>query len=261
MILLRRTPTHRVYRISGRNGSFILKWFSPAAKSIEPGIYRLLAQAHIPTLPAYENTGTALVLEDLQSSPKWRLAEPADMGRPTTGHALAAWYRSLHQASCAALKDHAGRKLGSSWVGDNVTAGKSWCRIQAGRAGMGAAISASALKAKYLELPQAFNYHDFAENLAYPPARGSPFSNRLRRLLHHGGCFQRLEECNVFTAGCQDTFRRPTALWMKKSDYWTDAIDPVRVSSCQQRRTRLVSALVESCEWGVGKEDQGSALV
>ena len=121
----------------------------------------------------YMSTRTArIVLEDLQSSTEWRLAEPADMERAATGVALAEWYRNLHQAGREALKDSSLQPEGVfPWVseitGPSLEKAGAALKLEHTPAWGMAMQQVEILKGKYLALPQTFNYNDFAaENLA-----------------------------------------------------------------------------------------------
>jgi hypothetical protein len=170
--VLRTRDTHVVYRLTCHDHSYILKWFFSPAQSIEPKIYTMLSQYGIPILPVYENTSRALILEDLESSSTWRLAEPSDMERAATGVALAEWYRSLHQVGREALKDpHWPRDGVKPWVEEinAVSLEKAGAKFELEKEATWATAirHTPALKTKYLALPQTFNYNDFAaENLA-----------------------------------------------------------------------------------------------
>jgi hypothetical protein len=163
IILLPATSKHRLYRLKCKNGSYILKWCNSPNHCIEPKIYSLLRLLGVPTLPTYEHTDRAIVLEDLQSSTEWRLAEPSDMGLTATGKALAEWYCHLHHAGREALKDSTLAPDGlGSWISEITAptlkkAGAVFNFDQAPVWGM-AIRQAETLKAKYLALPQTFNY-------------------------------------------------------------------------------------------------------
>jgi hypothetical protein len=191
VVVLHAARTHMVYRLHGRNGSYILKWYLSPAQSLESTIYHLLRQYGVPTLPVYAHTGRALVLEDLHTSPDWRLAEPADMEREATGAALAAWYRRLHQAGRGALADSRwSRYKVKPWVKEisavSLAAAGAKFKLEQEPAWAAALRHAPALKAKYLALPQTFNYNDFAaENLALSRDQGQP----LRAIVFDYDCF------------------------------------------------------------------------
>jgi hypothetical protein len=94
-----------LYRVRMDNRSYILKWFSEAAESIEVRCYSLLAEYGVPTLPVHWQTENALLLEDLERSQKWRLARESDIEQPETGIAIAEWYRKLHKAGRSIVKN------------------------------------------------------------------------------------------------------------------------------------------------------------
>jgi hypothetical protein len=189
--VLRTRDTHVVYRLTCHDHSYILKWFFSPAKSIEPIIYTMLSQYGIPILPVYENTGRALILEDLESSPNWRLAEPSDMELAAIGVALAKWYRSLRQVGYEALKDpHWPRDGVTPWVeqitGSSLKKAGALFKVDNAPAWMAAVEYAPVLKSRYLALPQTFNFNDFAaENLALSRDPGQP----LRAIVFDYDCF------------------------------------------------------------------------
>lgn len=170
--LLREKETHRVCRLAGRQGSFILKWFHSPAGSVELHTYSLLRRLGVPTLPVHAQTDRALLLEDIHSSPRWRLADEADMGLEETGRAVAAWYRALHRAGRETLAEPASPL---PWLVPWVQAITRPALEMAG-ATLGLQETPAwklvlerleVLRARYRSWPQTFNYNDFAaENLA-----------------------------------------------------------------------------------------------
>ena len=191
IILLRTTSSHKLYRLTWGQSSYILKWCNFPSRCNEPKIYTLLNRYDIPTLPVYAHTDRALVLEDLLSSPERRLAEPLDMERAPTGVALAEWYRSLHQAGREALKASSLLLEGVfPWVSEITTPAlaKAGALLKLDRIpAWGLAMQqVEALKEKYLALPQTFNYNDFAvENLALSRDTEKP----LRAIVFDYDCF------------------------------------------------------------------------
>jgi hypothetical protein len=170
--VLREREGHLVCRFFSGDRSLILKWFRSPAESLEFRIYTLLGRLGVPTLRVIEQTGQALLLEDLQSSSAWRLAKEEDMSKAETGVAVAAWYRELHQAGQRALSDPA---LDTSflrpWVHvitpDALARTGAIFDLNEKPAWQTAGDSVEQLVALYLALPQTFNYADFAaENLA-----------------------------------------------------------------------------------------------
>ncbi len=180
--ILRKRKTHLVCRVKCIQESYILKWFFSPGDNKEPRIYALLNQYEVDTLRVYNLTERALLLEDLQSSAEWRLANDSDLSKTETGKAIANWYLKLHRAGRSALKDISGSN----------TFLTPWVNIITRRALQYAADvfdlkdekvwetvfrSFEILKAKYLEYPQTFNYNDFAaENLALARVKDHPLS-------------------------------------------------------------------------------------
>jgi len=103
--LLCQRHGNALYRLHLGKRSLVLKWFGDPAHSSEIPSYALLKEYGVPTLPVYGHTDNAILLEDLATSPMWRLAEQADVEREETGVAVAQWYLSLHAAGRKLLSD------------------------------------------------------------------------------------------------------------------------------------------------------------
>ncbi len=171
MEILRERPTHMVCRVVV-NGRFYVRKSYKIAQPVELYIYKLLARYHVPTLPVHEMLKTAILLEDLAHSPTWRLANESDHDSEAVGTAVADWYRTLHKAGFQAIKDGIlANGVLSDWISilncDTLIAvGKQFNLTQF--AGWQLAIEQlEPLKSAFRQLPQTFNYDDFAfENLA-----------------------------------------------------------------------------------------------
>jgi len=170
----------RLFRVVCGAGSFVLKWFGVTAQAIEVRGYELLQQHGVPTLPVHGRADNALLLEDLASSPTWRLAEAADVERPETGVAIADWYRALHAAGRRML----GGPLGAPhFLGREPDALDSASVVEIGQK-LGnesdpvwrlAADHIEALKSALRSLPETLNYNDFHwSNLALSRPVGPP---------------------------------------------------------------------------------------
>jgi len=72
-------------------------FFSPEQRR-EILFYDILKQCGVPTLRVLARTEQSLLLEDLETSPVWRLGQPDDMDSPQAARAIAGWYRKLHAA-------------------------------------------------------------------------------------------------------------------------------------------------------------------
>jgi len=81
-----------------RTGEGVLKVFKCAGHRREIRFYDILAQCGVPTLQVLKRTKKSLLLEDLEISPTWRLAQPEDMDSPEVARAIAGWYLKLHAA-------------------------------------------------------------------------------------------------------------------------------------------------------------------
>ena len=90
----------RVY-FGGRQA--VLKYFHKAEFSREITNYQLLKEAGLNTLPVIAKTENAILLEDLQSSPKLRLATKDDLNLVEIAAALAGWYKELHGVDAGRL--------------------------------------------------------------------------------------------------------------------------------------------------------------
>ncbi len=89
---------HGVWRLVTAGGSYVLKWMPGSEGRVEVEGYRLLRKLGVPTLPLYGSTDQALLLEDLGTSERWRLADEDDVARAEVGRAVARWYRVFHDA-------------------------------------------------------------------------------------------------------------------------------------------------------------------
>ena len=83
----------------------MLKYFGEENESAEVQSYALLERLGVPTIPVYGRTHNALLLEDLESSATWRLADEEDSGRAETGTAVAGWYGALHSAGSDLMRN------------------------------------------------------------------------------------------------------------------------------------------------------------
>jgi hypothetical protein len=191
VVILRERPGHTVYRVFTSKNSYILKWFNAENDILELQVYPLLQRCNVPTLPVHGYTRRALLLEDLQSSPHWRLASDDDMESESTGIALAQWYLHLHQAGREALENAA---IDLSFLKREVdvldtrsleSAGKR-LRLDHLPAWKLAVESVDTLTSIYRSLPHTFNYNDFAaENLALSQSTKST----LRAVVFDYDCF------------------------------------------------------------------------
>lgn len=91
----------RLWRLIAGSRSYVLKWLPPAAARVELSAYRLLHFMGVPTVALLASNEQALLLDDVARSDTWRLAIEQDAADPGVARALAAWYRSFHDAGVA----------------------------------------------------------------------------------------------------------------------------------------------------------------
>ena len=95
--LLQNKAGIRTFRLALPDGATaILKQFDSVLERREVANYRLLKSLGIPTLKVLAESASAIVLEDLQTSPHRRLGREADMDSASIAVCLANWYRRLH---------------------------------------------------------------------------------------------------------------------------------------------------------------------
>lgn len=97
LTLLSRRHGSRLYRLRFNRQSYMLKW-QVEGDTIEPRAYALFKELRVPTLTVHAQTEHAVLLEDLNESPLWDLAEERDTAYAKTGRVLADWYEHLHLA-------------------------------------------------------------------------------------------------------------------------------------------------------------------
>jgi len=96
----------KVIRVKTELGLGILKVFDNPEHRREIANYELLERLNIPHLRVLKQSSTALLLEDVQGSSKWRLGQAEDLADEQIARSLAEWYRQLHQKGAAYVKEH-----------------------------------------------------------------------------------------------------------------------------------------------------------
>ena len=74
----------------------MIKCFQKEEHKRELENYRLLASLGIPTIRVIASTDSALLLEDIDCSPTYRLGIKEDMSDPEVARRVAVWYKLLH---------------------------------------------------------------------------------------------------------------------------------------------------------------------
>lgn len=86
-----------VARIKSDAHSYVIKCFRNEEFKREILNYHLLSSLDIPTMKVITATDSAILLEDIDSSPVYRLGMKRDMNDPVVAKCIAKWYRQLHQ--------------------------------------------------------------------------------------------------------------------------------------------------------------------
>lgn len=85
-----------VARIVSGEKSYVVKRFQKDEYRREMGNYRLLESLDIPSIRVIDSTDSALLLEDIDRSPIFRLGTQEDMSDPEIARRIAVWYKRLH---------------------------------------------------------------------------------------------------------------------------------------------------------------------
>jgi hypothetical protein len=158
---------HRLWRIGTGEQSYVLKWFPPGdARETEIEAYRLLREMEVPTVPLYAATGDALLMEDLDTSPDWRLATEADVAQAAVGRAVACWYRVFHRQGAELLARPGGPPAFLTREVDRLNPARLHAAGRElgleGQPGWQLALEyVEVLKRAMRALPETLNYNDF----------------------------------------------------------------------------------------------------
>lgn len=164
--LIHQEHGDHVYRIRCNAKSSILKVFKDATEAAEIQSYELLQRLKVPTLAVRGQTQKALLLEDLATSPSWRLAKEDDLTRAEIGKATAKWYQALHSTGRGLLS---GEKSVPSFVRREVDELDPYTIEEIGKKlGLAhnsvwklAADNIERIKKAMRSLPETLNYNDF----------------------------------------------------------------------------------------------------
>lgn len=156
-----------LYRLVCSDGRrFVVKCFPQEATASEVRAYDLLTRYDVPVLPLLGQTERALLLEDLNASDTWRLAEDGDVEDAAVGAAVARWYRRLHAAGREIMLT-APQDMGFLGRESDALETESMSRT-AERLGLGhhpgwrrASAHVNALREAMRALPETLNYNDF----------------------------------------------------------------------------------------------------
>lgn len=104
-----------VARVNMNGSTAVLKCFEDQASRREISNYRLLSELDVPALEIYASTDAALLMEDIASGGRYRLAEEKDMAETAVAEKLAQWYKKLHSAGFGYVAAH-----GSDMYSENM---------------------------------------------------------------------------------------------------------------------------------------------
>ena len=155
-----------VHRVRFPNDEALVAKAFRQAWPVELRAYGLLARLGVPTLRHLVQPPNLLLLEDLERSPRWRLATANDLLAPATGAAVAAWYGALHGAGARLSSEEGGLP---DWLLCEAELVTHASVTQAARrllleatTGIRAALAAlPRLVEAYASLPQTLTYNDF----------------------------------------------------------------------------------------------------
>ena len=85
-----------VARVTCGGESYVLKCFQNAEYRREIQNYRILSSLGVPTIGVIASTDAALLLEDIDRSPSYRLGLAEDLSSPEVARRIAVWYQKLH---------------------------------------------------------------------------------------------------------------------------------------------------------------------
>lgn len=180
-----RSEASRLYRLKTEGKPHVLKW-SLEDDLLEPKAYELLRELRVPTLPLYDSTPSAVVLEDLETSPIWRLAGKRDVESRAVGRAVAEWYQFLHVAGRSLVKCGAPDWLRWEWeerTPEGIFAMGRTLEMEENPVWRFVAEHLDALRSRARRLPLTLNYNgSHWTNLALsrrPPLRAIVFDYHL----------------------------------------------------------------------------------
>lgn len=96
----------RVIRLRTAKGGAVLKIFDVEEQRREIRNYVILQSLGIQTIPIWAMNESAILMEDIQQSAKWRLGVAEDLQNPNLAKLLATWYVELHQRGRQYLQNH-----------------------------------------------------------------------------------------------------------------------------------------------------------
>lgn len=106
ILILQEKDGVTVARIVREGQSCVLKCFRREEHKREIRNYRLLSSLGIPTLRVLSATDSAILLEDIDCSPVYRLGIAEDLSDPEVARRIAHWYKQLHRLGYSYASQH-----------------------------------------------------------------------------------------------------------------------------------------------------------
>lgn len=104
--LIRSKDGVTVARIQIENKSYIIKHFEREEFKREIENYKILSSLQIPTIKVIATTDSAILMEDIDASPVYRLGVEQDLSDVEIAKCIARWYRQLHQKGYSYVEQH-----------------------------------------------------------------------------------------------------------------------------------------------------------
>lgn len=152
-----------VARVANGGESYVVKCFQNADYRREIQNYRILSSLGVPTIGVIASTDSALLLEDLDRSPIYRLGLAEDLSSPEVARRIAVWYRQLHSLGETYVLQH-GENLydeADSFTLENI----AWIQEKTGTQAMPAWAQLEAQYEKIISLlsrvKRTLTYNDF----------------------------------------------------------------------------------------------------
>lgn len=161
--LLREKDGITVARVKEGESSRVIKCFQKESHRREIENYRLLSELGIPTLRLIARTDSAILMEDLDHSPRYRLGVEEDLSAPKTARAIAAWYRELHRRGYEYIAQHGQDMYDETdyFTLENIALIKEQTRTQSLPAWAMLERNFDAIHAQLCQTRRTLNYNDF----------------------------------------------------------------------------------------------------
>lgn len=152
-----------VLRLRSGSETAILKYFEKEDFRREIKNYEILGNCGIPTIRVLAKSARSILLEDLESSPIWRLGMPEDLSNPKVIEAIAKWYRLLHTRGERYVQEF-GDELYGEWdcfTRENLDDLRKGFPLDACPGFQAVSAHYAELRRRIDEIPRTLTYNDF----------------------------------------------------------------------------------------------------